>query len=147
MMKIICVGKLSQPHLKTGIEHYQKQLPFKLTWIDIKDEPDARGLDKEGERIISKLKSDDLIIALAIEGVSLDSEGFARLLDDAFSYHQGDLVWIIGGSHGLSEAVKKRASKLISFSNLTFPHQLMRLILIEQIYRGVSIMRQHPYHK
>ena len=147
MMTIICVGKLSQAYLKPGIEHYQKQLPFKLTWIEIKDEPDARGLDKEGERILSKLKSDDHVIALAIEGTMLDSEGFARLLDDAFSYHQGRLVWIIGGSHGLSEAVKRRADKLISFSNLTFPHQLMRLMLIEQVYRGISILKQHPYHK
>lgn len=147
MMTIICVGKLSQPYLKPGIEHYQKQLPFKLTWIDLKDEPDARGLDKEGERILNKLKAGDHVIALAIEGISLDSKGFARLLEDTLTYHQGNLVWIIGGSHGLSEAVKKRANKLISFSNLTFPHQLMRLLLIEQIYRGVSIMKQHPYHK
>ena len=77
----------------------------------------------------------------------LDSNGFAKLIDDQSTYQQGDLVFVIGGSYGLSDQVMERSNQKISFSKMTFPHQLMRLILIEQIYRAYMILKNHPYHK
>ncbi|MCF7931021.1 MAG: 23S rRNA (pseudouridine(1915)-N(3))-methyltransferase RlmH [Acholeplasmataceae bacterium] len=147
MIKIIVVGKMNQKYLEQGIAYYQKQIPVKLEWIEVSDEAHILGMSLEGERILSKIKDSDLVIALAIEGKMMDSPGFAKLLDESETYHQGDLVFVIGGSYGLSEDVMKRANQKISFSKMTFPHQLMRLILIEQIYRGYMILKNHPYHK
>ncbi|MBU1141791.1 MAG: 23S rRNA (pseudouridine(1915)-N(3))-methyltransferase RlmH [Firmicutes bacterium] len=147
MIKIVVVGKLNQKYLDHGIQYYHKQLPVKLEWIEVNDEASIQGIDIEGERILGKIKDSDLIVALAIEGKMIDSEGFAKLIDEASTYHQGDLVFVIGGSYGLSESIMKRANQKISFSKMTFPHQLMRLILIEQIYRGYMILKNHPYHK
>ncbi|MBU1094127.1 MAG: 23S rRNA (pseudouridine(1915)-N(3))-methyltransferase RlmH [Firmicutes bacterium] len=147
MIKVIVVGKMNQKYLEQGILYYQKQLPIKLEWVEVSDEASIQGKDIEGDRILSKIKDSDLVIALAIEGKMLDSEGFAKMLDEAETYHQGDIAFVIGGSYGLSESVMKRANQKISFSKMTFPHQLMRLILIEQIYRGYMILKNHPYHK
>ncbi len=147
MIKVIVVGKLNQKYLEQGIIYYQKQLPVKLEWIEVSDEASIQGISIEGERILSKIKESDLVIALAIEGKMYDSEGFAKLLDESETYQQGDMVFVIGGSYGLSETVLIRANQKISFSKMTFPHQLMRLILIEQIYRGYMILKNHPYHK
>ncbi len=147
MIKIIVVGKMNQKYLNQGITYYQKQLPVKLEWIEVSDEASIQGMYLEGDRILAKIKDSDLVVALAIEGKMIDSEGFAKMLDESETYHQGDLVFVIGGSYGLSENVMKRANQKISFSKMTFPHQLMRLILIEQIYRGYMILKNHPYHK
>ncbi len=147
MIKIIAVGKLNQTYLKTGITYYQKQLPTTITFIEIKDESTAQGMTIEGERILAKIKASDYVVALAIKGQKLTSEGFAELIEHAQTYAQGDLVFIIGGSYGLDRKVDERANKRISFSDMTFPHQLMRLMLIEQIYRGFMILKNHPYHK
>lgn len=147
MIKIIAVGKLSQTYLKTGIVYYQKQLPVNVDIIEIKDEPDISGIVKEGERILSKIKDHDDVIVLAIKGKKTDSEGFAKMIEQAMTYSQGDLVFVIGGSYGLDQTVLKRANKAVSFSDMTFPHQLMRLMLVEQIYRGFMILKNHPYHK
>lgn len=147
MIRVIVVGKMNQKYLEQGILYYQKQLPIKLEWVEVSDEASIQGKDIEGDRILSKIKDSDLVIALAIEGKMLDSGGFAKMLDEAETYHQGDMAFVIGGSYGLSESVMKRANQKISFSKMTFPHQLMRLILIEQIYRGYMILKNHPYHK
>lgn len=147
MIKVIVVGKMNQKYLDQGINYYQKQLPVKLEWIEVSDEASIQGIHLEGERILSKIKDSDLVVALAIEGKMMDSEGFAKMLDESETYHQGDLVFVIGGSYGLSESITRRANQKISFSKMTFPHQLMRLILIEQIYRGYMILKNHPYHK
>lgn len=147
MIKIIVVGKLNQKYLSEGIQYYQKQCPSKIEWIEVQDEASIQGIDSEGVRILSKIKDTDVVIALAILGHMHTSESFAELIDEKMTYHQGDLVFVIGGSYGLSEAVLKRANEQISFSKMTFPHQLMRLILIEQIYRGFMILKHHPYHK
>jgi 23S rRNA (pseudouridine1915-N3)-methyltransferase len=147
MIKIIVVGKLNQKYLLEGIQYYQKQLPVKLEWIEVNDEPDITGKDIEGARILSKIKESDQIILLAIEGVLHDSQSFSDQINKMTTYGTGDLVFVIGGSYGVSDAVKNRANHLISFSKMTFPHQLMRLILIEQIYRAYMIMKNHPYHK
>ena len=147
MIKVIVVGKLNQTYLKEGVDYYQKQLQMKTEWIEVKDEKDETGLLIEGERILSKIKDNDVVMACAILGKELTSEDFAKTIDQALTYQQGDLVFIIGGSHGLSQDVLKRANHLISFGKMTYPHQLMRLILIEQIYRAMMILKHHPYHK
>jgi 23S rRNA (pseudouridine1915-N3)-methyltransferase len=147
MIKIIVVGKLNQKYLNQGIAYYEKQIPSKVEFIEVSDESTEQGIVLEGERILSKIKDSDFVVALAIKGKIIDSYDFSKLLDQNLTYHQGDLVFIIGGSYGLSEDVLKRANQKISFSQMTFPHQLMRLILIEQIYRGFMILKNHPYHK
>jgi len=147
MIKVIVVGKMNQKYLNQGITYYQQQIPVKFDWIEVSDESNISGISIEGERILSKIKTSDFVIALAIEGKMLDSTGFAKLIDDQSTYQQGDLVFVIGGSYGLSDQVMERSNQKISFSKMTFPHQLMRLILIEQIYRGYMILKNHPYHK
>ncbi len=147
MIKIIVVGKMNQKYLNQGIAFYQKQIPVKLEWIEVSDEASKQGINIEGERILGKIKDSDIVIALAIKGKMFDSEGFAQLIDEKTTYYQGDLVFVIGGSYGLSEQVIQRSNDQISFSKMTFPHQMMRLILMEQIYRGYMILKNHPYHK
>lgn len=147
MIKIIVVGKLNHKYLEKGIEYYSKQIPGRIDFVEVKDESSSKGMDIEGERILAKIKSSDYLVALAIEGSTVDSSEFSKMIDDVSTYHQGDLIFVIGGSYGLSNAVIKRSNKKISFSKMTFPHQLMRLILIEQIYRGFMILKNHPYHK
>ena len=147
MIKIICVGKINQKYLKEGIAYYVKQIPQKVEIIEVLDEASLLGMEAEGQRILSKIKSSDYVVTLEILGKMFDSEGFAKMLDEQMTYVQGDLVFVIGGSYGLSDEVKERSQMKISFSKMTFPHQLMRLILVEQIYRGFMILKNHPYHK
>lgn len=147
MMKIIVVGKLNQKYLAEGIQYYQKQIPSKVEWVEVADEADITGKSLEGERILSKIKEIDQVVLLAIEGQMMDSPSFANQINHMNTYGSGDIVFVIGGSYGVSDSVKKRANLLVSFSKMTFPHQLMRLILIEQIYRAWMIMKNHPYHK
>lgn len=147
MIKIISVGKLNQKGISEQIQYYIKQLQVKLEMIEVSDEPTMQGMNVEGERILSKISDEDFVIALAIDGKMMSSEEFATFMDEKMTYHSRDLVFIIGGSYGLSQTVLERANLKLSFSKMTFPHQLMRLILIEQIYRGQMILKHHPYHK
>ena len=147
MIKLIVVGKMNQKYLNEGISYYKKQIPGGFEIIEVKDEKDETGMHIEGERILSKIKDSDTVCALAIKGKMMDSEAFSSYIEHVQTYQQGDLVFVIGGSYGLSDAVYVRSNQSISFSNMTFPHQLMRLILIEQIYRAFMIMKNHPYHK
>ena len=147
MIKIIVVGKLNQKYLETGISYYLKQIPTKVEFIEVNDEASIQGMEIEGERILGKIKDSDFVMALAIDGKMYDSIEFSKQIDHLATYHPGDLLFIIGGSFGLSEQVMKRSNQKISFSKMTFPHQLMRLILIEQIYRAFTIQKKHPYHK
>ncbi len=147
MIKCIVVGKMNHKYLNEGIEYYKKQLPTQLEMIEIKDEKDASGMEAEGINILNKIKDSDVVVALAIKGKMMDSYQFSKLIEDVNTYQQGDLVFVIGGSYGLSKAVYQRSNHQISFSKMTFPHQMMRLILVEQIYRGFMIMKNHPYHK
>lgn len=147
MIKIISVGKLTQKYLLDGISYYQKQIPVKIEFIEVTDEKTISGLEIEKMRILSKLKDSDYIIALAIQGKMVDSYEFSNIIDQIMTYEQKDIVFIIGGSYGLSEEILIKANQKISFSKMTFPHQLMKLILIEQIYRGYMILKNHPYHK
>lgn len=147
MIKIICVGKLNQKYLNEGILHYTKQIPEKIEFIEVSDESDMSKIDLEAKRILSKIKDTDYVITLEILGKLTDSIEFSHIINHVMTYRQGDLVFIIGGSYGLSDQVKLRANQKVSFSKMTFPHQMMRLILIEQIYRAFMILKNHPYHK
>lgn len=155
---ILSVGKLKEKYLKQGIEEYAKRLgPYaKLSIVEVPDEPapdnmsDAEILqvkEAEGNKLLSKIGQDTYCFALAIEGKQLASETFAAELDRLATYGHSKVAFVIGGSNGLSEAVLKRADAHLSFSKMTFPHQLMRLILFEQIYRAFRINRGEPYHK
>lgn len=157
-VKLITVGKLKEKYLKDGISEYVKRLGrfTKFESIELPDEktPDnAREsenkliLEKEGRLILSKVGDRDYVIALAIEGKQFPSEQFAKEIEQATLKGHSEITFIIGGSLGLSLEVKKRANQLMSFGLLTFPHQLMRLVLVEQIYRAFMIQQGSPYHK
>lgn len=155
---IITVGKLKEKYLKQGIEEYLKRLTAyaKVDIIELPDEKAPETLsdvemlqikDKEGERILSKINPDTYVMALAIEGKMKTSEELAETIDQLGIYGTSKITFVIGGSLGLSRGVMNRADEALSFSKMTFPHQLMRLILVEQIYRAYRIIRGEPYHK
>ena len=157
-IKIVTVGKLKEKYLKDGIAEYSKRLSrfANLEMIELADEktPDRASdsenqkiLEIEGTRILSKIGDRDFVIVLAIEGKTLSSEEFSKQLEQAPINGFSTLTFIIGGSLGLSPQVKKRANLSISFGRLTLPHQLMRLVLVEQIYRAFTIQQGSPYHK
>ncbi|MDQ0482096.1 23S rRNA (pseudouridine(1915)-N(3))-methyltransferase RlmH [Guptibacillus hwajinpoensis] len=157
-ISIVTVGKLKEKYLKQGIAEYTKRLgPFaKVEVIEVSDEKAPENLSEtemtqvkkaEGERILGKISPDAHVIALAIDGKMKTSEQLAHDLDQLATYGKSKVAFVIGGSLGLSEDVLKRANDTLSFSKMTFPHQLMRLILVEQIYRAFKINRGEPYHK
>lgn len=157
-VKVITVGKLKEKYLKDGIAEYSKRLSrfTKLEFIELADEktPDNASLAenqqillKEGQRILGKIGKREFIIALAIEGKQFPSEEFSKILADTVLQGYSTITFIIGGSLGLSPEVKKRAQLLMSFGALTLPHQLMKLVLVEQIYRAFMIQQGSPYHK
>ncbi|KQU58734.1 23S rRNA (pseudouridine(1915)-N(3))-methyltransferase RlmH [Rossellomorea marisflavi] len=155
---IITVGKLKEKYLKQGIAEYTKRLGAyaKIEIVELADEKAPEVLsdsemqqvkNKEGERILSKISPDHHVIALAIQGKMKSSEELADTLDKLATYGKSKVAFIIGGSLGLSDDVLKRADEKLSFSKMTFPHQLMRLVLVEQVYRAFRINRGEPYHK
>jgi 23S rRNA (pseudouridine1915-N3)-methyltransferase len=152
------MGKLKEKYLKDGIAEYSKRLGrfTKLEILELVDEktPDhasaaenAKILEKEADRILSKIADREFVIALAIEGEQFPSETFAKTISEITIKGFSDVTFIIGGSLGLAPVVKKRANLLMSFGKLTLPHQLMRLVLMEQIYRAFMIQAGSPYHK
>ncbi|MGX2961950.1 23S rRNA (pseudouridine(1915)-N(3))-methyltransferase RlmH [Peribacillus sp. JNUCC 23] len=155
---IITVGKLKEKYLKQGIDEYMKRMSAyaKMEIIELPDEKAPETLseiemlqikEKEGQRILAKVNPDAHVIALAIEGKMKTSEELADTLDKLATYGKSKITFIIGGSLGLSKEVMQRADEALSFSKMTFPHQLMRLILVEQVYRAYRINRGEPYHK
>lgn len=155
---IVCVGKVKEKFYRDAIDEYAKRLSkyCKFDILEVEDEktPDKASesmeeqiKQKEAQRILSKLKEDSCVITLEILGKKLDSPGFAKLIEQIGLSGKSHIQFVIGGSLGLHESVTKRADKHISFSDMTFPHQLMRVILSEQIYRGYRIMNNEPYHK
>ncbi|WP_318506511.1 23S rRNA (pseudouridine(1915)-N(3))-methyltransferase RlmH [Bacillus sp. T3] len=155
---IITVGKLKEKYLKQGIDEFVKRMSgdAKLEIIEVADEKAPEELSaaemeqvkqKEGERILSKISQDTHVIALAINGKMKSSEELADDLDKLATYGKSKIAFVIGGSLGLSGEVLKRANDKLSFSKMTFPHQMMRLILVEQVYRAFRINRGEPYHK
>lgn len=155
---LICVGKLKEKYLSQGVAEYVKRLSRYCT-LEIMELSDEKTPDnaseatyeaiksKEGERILRVLKDDSYCIALAIEGKMVDSEELATKIDELGIAGRSHITFIIGGSLGLSKEVLKRTDFKLSFSKMTFPHQLMRMILLEQIYRSYRIIHNQPYHK
>ncbi|MBD5547345.1 MAG: 23S rRNA (pseudouridine(1915)-N(3))-methyltransferase RlmH [Lachnospiraceae bacterium] len=155
---IICVGRIKEEFYRKAVSEYEKRLGryCKLEIIEVQDEktPDGAGLaveeqikEKEAARILKHVKEDAYVITLEIQGEKLDSVSFANQLDQLALQGKSHIQFIIGGSLGLHASVSKAAHQAISFSNMTFPHQLMRVILLEQIYRGYRIIKGEPYHK
>ncbi|MEK6461738.1 23S rRNA (pseudouridine(1915)-N(3))-methyltransferase RlmH [Heyndrickxia faecalis] len=157
-ISIVTVGKLKEKYLKQGIQEYLKRLSAyaKVEIIEVADEKAPEMLSpaemelvkqKEGERILAKISPDTYVINLAIDGKMKSSEELAGSLDRLATYGKSKIAFVIGGSLGLSQDVLNRGNESLSFSKMTFPHQLMRLILVEQIYRAFRIIRGEPYHK
>ncbi|WP_339230878.1 23S rRNA (pseudouridine(1915)-N(3))-methyltransferase RlmH [Oceanobacillus sp. FSL K6-2867] len=157
-ISIVSVGKLKEKYLKQGIQEYLKRLSAyaKVDIIEVADEKAPESMSeaemlevkrKEGERILSQIASDTYVITLEINGKMLSSEQLAAKLDELATYGKSKIAFVIGGSLGISDEVQKRSDLALSFSKMTFPHQLMRLILLEQVYRGFRINRGEPYHK
>ena len=147
---ILCVGKIKEKYFRDAMAEYQKRLLAycELSVIEVADEADSdTAVATEGKRLLEKLPERAYVIALAINGKKLGSEGFSEKLNDLMVSGNSHFVFIIGGSFGLSDEVLKKADYKLSFSDMTFPHQLMRVILLEQIYRAFRIMRHEPYHK
>ena len=150
MIKIVAVGKIKEAFFAQAIEEYSKRLSgyTKLQIIEVADEKcDDKTLEKEADKILKVLKETDYVIALAIKGKKYSSEGMADLIRQLEVDGKSSITFVIGGSLGLSKRVLERADLLLSFSDMTFPHQLMRIILLEQIYRSCKINRNEPYHK
>ncbi len=157
-ISIVTIGKLKEKYLKAGIQEYLKRLSSyaKVEIIELADEKAPEELSqaemeqvkqKEGEKLLSKISQDTYVIALAIDGKMKSSEELADSLDKLATYGKSKIAFVIGGSLGLSNEVLNRADEKLSFSKMTFPHQLMRLILLEQVYRAFRINRNEPYHK
>ncbi len=160
IMKItlICVGKIKEDFYRKAVAEYEKRLKSycKLEIIEVADEKAPENIspagaeqvkEREGARILRHLKADAFVFALEIKGKSPDSIAFANQLDRLAVQGKSHIMFIIGGSLGLHEDVIKAADEGVSFSNMTFPHQLMRVILLEQIYRSYRIIKGEPYHK
>ncbi|MFS0766715.1 MULTISPECIES: 23S rRNA (pseudouridine(1915)-N(3))-methyltransferase RlmH [Peribacillus] len=155
---IITVGKLKEKYLKQGIAEYTKRLSAyaNIELVEVPDEKAPENLSaadmdivkqKEGERILAKVSPDTYVITLEINGKQLTSEQLATHMDQLATYGKSKIAFIIGGSLGLGTEVLSRSDYALSFSKMTFPHQLMKLVLVEQIYRAYRINRNEPYHK
>ena len=155
---IIAVGKLKEKYWKQAIAEYEKRLSA-YTKIDIIEVPDEKApetmsdkeielvKEKEGQRILAKVKPQSTVITLEIQGKMLSSESLAKKLDQRMTQGASDFTFIIGGSNGLDQDVMKRSNFALSFSKMTFPHQMMRVVLLEQVYRAFKINRGEAYHK
>ena len=159
-MKITCVvvGKIKEKYFTDAIKEYSKRLSryCKLEIVELADEKTPDGAseaeemairEKEGERILKALKDDAYVIARAIEGKMLDSVELSQKIERLGVSGTSHIAFVIGGSLGLAPAVMKRADYALSFSRMTFPHQLMRVVLLEQLYRSYRILKNEPYHK
>ncbi len=157
-ISILCVGKVKEKFYRDAIDEFAKRLSryCKLDIIEVTDEktPDQASetevrqiKEKEGERLLKNIKDDAYVIALCIDGKQLDSEELSDKMEKLGISGNSHICFVIGGSLGLADEVIRRADYKLSFSKMTFPHQLMRVILMEQIYRAYRIMNHEPYHK
>ena len=158
MIKIIVVGKLKERFYEDAAAEYLKRLSSyaKVQVVQVADEKAGENLsvkeaeqirEKEAAAILKQIKPGEYVISLEIKGDRLSSEQFAGMLENLSLSGRPDITFVIGGSIGLGQSVFRRADRHISFSDLTFPHQLMRVILLEQIYRAYKIIKKEPYHK
>lgn len=157
-ISVISVGKIKEKYLRDGIDEYKKRLSryCNIELIEVMDEKAPENLSekeeeqikiKEGQAILKHIKEGTYVIALAINGKLLSSEELSDMLSNLGLTGKSSIAFVIGGSLGLSKEVLDRADYKLSFSKMTFPHQLMRMILLEQVYRGFKIMKGEPYHK
>jgi len=155
---ILTVGKIREKFFQLGIEEYTKRLSryCKLHLVEVPDEKAPENFSlaemeqvkaREGEALLKQIKEGSYVIALEIKGTMLSSEAFSQKLQQLALEGNSQICFVIGGSLGLSQSVIDRADFKLSFSAMTFPHQLMKVILLEQIYRGFRIMKGEPYHK
>ena len=155
---IICVGKIKEKYLKSAIDEYVKRLSryCKLSVVELADEktPDNASekeelliKEKEGESILKNIKDNMFVIALDLKGNMLSSEELSNYIKDLGIRGESNIAFVIGGSLGISKAVLERANYKLCFSKMTFPHQLFRVMLLEQVYRGFRIISGEPYHK
>ena len=157
-IEIICIGNLKEKYWKAAVEEYSTRLSSyaKIRITEIKESPlpknagtseEKKVKDTEGKTALSRIKDRSYVIALDIKGKTMSSEKFAEKIETLAVSGKSSIVFIIGGSLGLSEEVLKKADMRLSFSEMTFPHQMMRVILLEQIYRGFKINSNETYHK
>ncbi len=157
-MTILCIGRIKESYFSEAVREYMKRLTryAKVEIIELEDEktPEKASAaekeaikDREGKRLLSRLPEDAYVIALAIEGKAPDSVELSRKIETLGVSGNSHICFVIGGSLGLSGDILRRADELLSFSRMTFPHQLMRVILLEQLYRSFRIIRGEPYHK
>ena len=157
-IRILTIGKLKEKYLVNGINEYVKRLNAycKVELVEVPDEPIPDNAsenveniikDKEADKIVSKIKDDEYVIVLDLHGKEIDSVAFSKHIEKCMIDGKSTIVFVIGGSLGHGEEILSRAQLRLSFSPMTFPHQLMRLILIEQVYRAFKIMKNETYHK
>lgn len=155
---VVCVGNIKEKYFTDAIKEYQKRLGsyanFNIIEVDEYKLPNKysqaqveEGMEKEADAILSKINDRACVIPLCIEGKQMDSENFAEKIEKITVDGYSDICFIIGGSNGLHNKVKTKGQLKLSFSKMTFPHQLMRVVLVEQIYRAFRILRNEPYHK
>lgn len=152
-IRLISVGKIKEKWLNEGIDEYLKRISryCDVSIIEVPDQPESRDVrsapEKEGTGILSKIKSNDLVVTLEIGGVESDSVRFAERMTDWLERGGSAVTFVIGGSNGISAMVRERADDTFSLSKMTFPHRLVRLIFLEQIYRAFKINNNEKYHK
>ncbi|NJC88043.1 MAG: 23S rRNA (pseudouridine(1915)-N(3))-methyltransferase RlmH [Desulfuromonas sp.] len=153
-LRLLCVGRLSEPYLRDGCALFQERLRhyLPLTVEEIKEHKTGnrgdlpRAIAAEGEQLLARIPGGAFVVVLDERGQGLASEGLAELLERHMVAGTAEWVMVIGGAHGLSEEVRRRADLLLSLSKMTLPHQIARLLLLEQLYRGCTIIRNEPYH-
>ena len=154
MISIVAVGKIKEKSLSQLIEEYKKRIGAysKIEIIEVSDEPNDRLSDEkvkeiEGQRIIKQLKKDSYVILLSLKGKQMDSIKFSREIEKINTYNSSHITFVIGGSVGVSEQVEQRADLLLKLSEMTFPHNIARLLILEQTYRAYKILNNETYHK
>ncbi|WP_305044420.1 23S rRNA (pseudouridine(1915)-N(3))-methyltransferase RlmH [Geoalkalibacter sp.] len=154
-IRLLCVGRMSDAALRSGVEDFtariRRYLPLEV--IELKEEkvggrrPEAARIrELEAERLLAKIGAAAFVVALDETGRRMTSEGFARLLEQHMVHATAEMLFVLGGAYGLGAGVKERSDLLLSLSDMTFTHQMARLFLLEQIYRGLTIVRNEPYH-
>ena len=148
MIKILCIGKIKEDYLKKGIEEYKKRITkySKIEIIELDDESNGNILEKERDKILKYINERDYIITLEINGNNIDSIELSKKIESIY-LNYSNITFIIGGSYGLHNDIKNKSNYALSFSKLTFPHQLFRMMLLEQIYRSFKISHNETYHK
>lgn len=150
-LRLLCVGRMSESYLKEGVEDFTGRIGryLPLSTVELKEEKggDPRRLrEREGERLLERIPPQSFVIVLDERGKTFSSEEVSGLLGRHMVQGTGEIVLVLGGPYGLDEAVRERGDLLLSLSPMTFTHQMARLILLEQIYRGLTILRNEPYH-